>query len=109
MHPRGRSSTTSPRSRFAPPSSSVPLGVRSARFAHRECVLIAPQYLRDEAGPPLGLTPVETAVRLDVSAATVRRWVSEGRLPATRVGGRYRIDPADLGAVVTRAAVEVEP
>lgn len=49
------------------------------------------------------LDPREAAVRLAVSDGTVRRWVSEGRLPGVRVGGRYRIDAAAVYAIVRPA------
>jgi len=35
-------------------------------------------------------TAVEAAQRLDVSAATLRAWASEGKVPAYRVGAAYR-------------------
>ena len=39
-------------------------------------------------------TAVEVALELGVSLRTVRRWVADGRLPATRVGRSVRI-PVD--------------
>ena len=42
----------------------------------------------------------ETAERLNVSVATVRRYIRDGRLPAVRVGGVVRIDPAELEVYV---------
>ena len=41
--------------------------------------------------PPIYFTPAELARRIDVSAATVRRWIATGQLHAVRVGGRWRI------------------
>lgn len=46
--------------------------------------------------PDAYLTPVSAAVSLDVSTATVIRWCVNGSLRAHRVGGRWRIAPADL-------------
>lgn len=43
---------------------------------------------------PEFLTVHEVAKRLRVHPATVRRWINEGVIPATRVGRDYRI-PAD--------------
>ena len=52
------------------------------------------------------------AAEIGVEASTVLRWIARGirgvRLVATRVGGRWRIDPADLDrfhAAQTRLAV----
>lgn len=44
------------------------------------------------------LTPVQIAERLNVTRRTVTSWCESGRLRASRVGGRWRIDPADLEA-----------
>jgi excisionase family DNA binding protein len=48
----------------------------------------------------LYLTTVEVALRMGVSTSRVRQLVNEGKLPATRVGDRYRgywkIDPEKL-------------
>jgi excisionase family DNA binding protein len=45
------------------------------------------------------LTVDEPASRVGCSAATVRRWIREGRLPAQTEGGRRVIDPVDLDGV----------
>lgn len=42
------------------------------------------------------LTLHEAADRLDVHYMTVYRWVRLGMLPASKVGGTWRVDPADL-------------
>jgi excisionase family DNA binding protein len=42
------------------------------------------------------LTPREVAIRLAVDPKTVRDWCRSGRLACTRIGGRWRIAPADL-------------
>lgn len=43
------------------------------------------------------LTTGEVAQRLRVHQRTVQRWISSGRLPATKVGPRiWRISPEDL-------------
>jgi len=43
------------------------------------------------------ITVPDAAARRKVSTRTVRRWISDGRLRAWRVGPRLvRIDPADL-------------
>lgn len=46
-------------------------------------------------GPSL-LTTDQVAARLAVDPSTVRRWIDDGRLPAVKPGGAWRIDPADL-------------
>jgi acetyl-CoA/propionyl-CoA carboxylase biotin carboxyl carrier protein len=45
------------------------------------------------------LTPRQVAEELGVTVRTVQRWVAEGRLPATRVGGRVRLSRSSLPAV----------
>jgi excisionase family DNA binding protein len=45
------------------------------------------------------LTPREVAEELGVTVRTVQRWVADGRLPATRVGGRVRVSRSSLGSV----------
>jgi excisionase family DNA binding protein len=45
------------------------------------------------------MTLVEAAERLGVHYMTVYRYVRTGRLPATRDGGTWRVDPADLALV----------
>src|SRR5581483_10488869 len=43
----------------------------------------------------------EAARRLGTSTRTVQRWIAAGRLPARRVGGRWRVPVAELGAAST--------
>jgi excisionase family DNA binding protein len=45
------------------------------------------------------LTPRQVADQLGVTVRTVQRWIGEGRLPATRVGGRMRVSRSSLAAV----------
>ena len=45
------------------------------------------------------LTPRQVAEELGVTVRTVQRWVADGRLPATRVGGRVRLSRSSLGSV----------
>ena len=49
------------------------------------------------------LTPRQVAAELGVTIRTVQRWVADGRLPATRVGGRVRIPRGSLGTVAPGA------
>ena len=51
---------------------------------------------------PIG--PVRAAALLGVSTRTVQRWLREGRLPAVRVGGRLKVDPVALAAVLESAS-----
>ena len=41
---------------------------------------------------------------LGTDRSTVFRWVKSGKLPAVRVGARYRIADADIAAMITPAA-----
>ncbi len=45
------------------------------------------------------LTPREVADALGVTPRTVQRWITAGRLPATRVGGRLRVSRSSLSLV----------
>lgn len=51
---------------------------------------------RSQPDTPALLTTAQVAARLAVDPSTVRRWIEDGRLPATKPGGQHRIDPADL-------------
>jgi acetyl-CoA/propionyl-CoA carboxylase biotin carboxyl carrier protein len=53
--------------------------------------------------PNDSLTPREVAEELGVTVRTVQRWVADGRLPGTRVGGRVRVSRSSLGAVAEHA------
>ncbi len=57
------------------------------------------------SGPPGYLSLHEAAERLGVHYMTVYRYVRLGMLPATKVGGSWRIDPGDLAML--RAPSEV--
>jgi excisionase family DNA binding protein len=45
----------------------------------------------------------QVANRLDLHVRTVRGYIRDGRLKATRIGKQYRIAPADLAALTGRA------
>lgn len=49
------------------------------------------------------LTVPEVADLLRVTPMTVRRWIKSGRLPASQIGRDYRIQSADLEALVAGA------
>lgn len=40
---------------------------------------------------PEEMTPRQAAARLGTSTRTVQRWIASGRLPARRIGGRWRV------------------
>lgn len=42
------------------------------------------------------LTTAQVAEQLQVDESTIRRWIVDGRLPATRPGRGYRVNPDDL-------------
>lgn len=59
---------------------------------------------------PALLTVPEVAAQLRVDPATVRRWITIGRLPATKPGRDYRVsqdavDQLTRGSFVTTTAV----
>ncbi len=53
---------------------------------------------------PTYFSPADVAVILQVSMQTVRRWIREGKLPATKIGGEgsriVRIHRDDLDAFI---------
>jgi excisionase family DNA binding protein len=54
-------------------------------------------------GEPEFLSVNDVATRLNVSGETIRRWASEGQLPAIRVGRQWRIYPHELDRFLARA------
>lgn len=46
------------------------------------------------------LTVPEVAAKLRVNVATVRRWCTDGTLPAVKVGKQYRVEVSQLRAVI---------
>jgi excisionase family DNA binding protein len=52
------------------------------------------------------LTIEATAVNLDVSTRSVRRWIESGELAAYRIGRLVRIAPSDLTAFLGRHRVD---
>ena len=55
------------------------------------------------------LTPREVADQLGVTVRTVQRWISDGRLPAERVGGRMRVSRSSLSRVASRPTLGAAP
>ena len=47
---------------------------------------------------PRELSPSQAAARLGTTTRTVQRWIAQGRLPARRVGGRWRVASDALDA-----------
>jgi excisionase family DNA binding protein len=54
------------------------------------------------------LSPREVAAELAISLPTVYRLISNGELPALRVGGQLRFDPAELRSSLRPVANEQE-
>jgi excisionase family DNA binding protein len=52
------------------------------------------------------MSPSEAARRLGTTTRSVQRWIALGRLPARRVGGRWRVASDALDAFTTQAAPE---
>jgi excisionase family DNA binding protein len=65
-------------------------------------------FFSSRSTPVRPLRVSETATRLNVTEATVRRWVRDGLLPARRLGPgrRILIDPDDLGRLFSNATPE---
>ncbi|WP_370326362.1 helix-turn-helix transcriptional regulator [Euzebya sp.] len=55
------------------------------------------------AGVTTLLTYADAEARTGLSESTLRRRVRDGSLPAVRLGGAVRFDPADLDAAIERA------
>ncbi len=51
--------------------------------------------MQSTSSPPL-LKIVDIADHCRVSVKTVRRWISSGELPASKLGAQWRITPKDL-------------
>lgn len=47
-------------------------------------------------------TPEELATKHEVKPKTVLKWIGEGKLPALKVGGRYRLTDADWSEFIRR-------
>jgi acetyl-CoA/propionyl-CoA carboxylase biotin carboxyl carrier protein len=60
---------------------------------------------------PGELSPSEAARRIGTTTRSVQRWILSGRLPARRVGGRWRVasDALDAFLVAGRGLTPVEP
>lgn len=60
---------------------------------------------KDQQPVPLLLTPEQVADILQVEVATLRRWVTEGRVPFHRIGRKTRFSNADVEAIIKSAHV----
>ena len=54
------------------------------------------------------LTVPEAARRARRNPETIRRWIREGKLRATKVGTQHVLDEKDLDAILTKAGDTVE-
>jgi len=54
-------------------------------------------------------TIVQVAETLQVSEKTVRRMLVSGELPGYKIGGQYRIKPAELEAWIAEQAIGKAP
>ena len=57
----------------------------------------------------MSLTVPEAARRTGRNAETIRRWIREGRLPATKVGTQHVIAEEDLAAAIATSDVLKAP
>lgn len=51
------------------------------------------------------LTVAEAADVLRYTTRTIYRYIKEGKIPAARIGGQYRISRDDLDALIVGASV----
>jgi acetyl-CoA/propionyl-CoA carboxylase, biotin carboxylase, biotin carboxyl carrier protein len=58
---------------------------------------------------PPELSPSQAAERIGATTRSVQRWIATGRLPARRVGGRWRVASDALDAFVQSSSAEGEP
>ncbi len=58
--------------------------------------------MRPMEEPTQFLSPEDVAERLSLNVRTIRRYIREGRLKATRIGKQYRIAASDFQAFVAR-------
>jgi excisionase family DNA binding protein len=56
---------------------------------------------------PDELSPSQAAARIGATTRSVQRWIAAGRLPARRVGGRWRVASDALDAFVAGGAVSI--
>ncbi len=63
-------------------------------------------FARDITMPRPLLTLEEAAERLRTSTWTVRRWIREGKLVGTRIGGQLRVDSADLEEFIRKGRTD---
>jgi excisionase family DNA binding protein len=52
---------------------------------------------------PQDLSPSQAAARLGTSTRSVQRWIADGRLPARRIGGRWRVASGAIDALVAQS------
>lgn len=60
---------------------------------------------RDAPGVRRLISTQTAGERIGVSMATVQQWVRDGRLPAVRIGRRYRIDADELDKLIAGGAL----
>ena len=53
------------------------------------------------------LSPSQAAARIGATTRTVQRWIASGRLPARRVGGRWRVATDAIDAFMTPGQVAI--
>ena len=55
---------------------------------------------------PDELSPSDAARRIGATTRTVQRWIATGRLPAKRIGGRWRVAIGAIDALATESGVK---
>ncbi len=65
---------------------------------------VPPAYATIATAMSEELNPREAAVRIGATTRSVQRWIASGRLPARRVGGRWRVATDAIDAFAERTA-----
>ena len=64
------------------------------------CQKLGPRYATIATVMPEELSPSQAAARIGATTRSVQRWIAAGRLPARRVGGRWRVASDAIDAFI---------
>lgn len=89
-------------------SRRASLDVASPARGHTSALGFIPALTKRDLDEPLLSIP-DIAGLCRVSEKSVRRWIESGRLVARKLGGQWRIHPADYHALLHAAAAPQRP